>query len=372
MQVPFVELKTQYAALQHEIEAAMTKVFAQSQFILGPEVEEFEQKFAAYCQVQHAIAVNSGTSALHLALIAAGIKPHDEVITVAMTFVATVAPILYCGAKPVLIDVNPITWNLDPSQLEDAITPRTKAIIPVHLHGLMADMGPIMKVANHHNITVIEDACQAHGATYQGKTAGSIGKINAFSFYPGKNLGAYGEGGAVVTQDSALAEEVRLLRNFGQAEKYHHILKGFNYRMETLQAAILSVKMKYIDQWIQQRIQVAQWYYERLTELPLQLPYRPTTDRHGFHVFAIRTSHREMIKQALANRGIATQIHYPTPVHLQAAYADLGYGKGSLPVSEQLAQEFLSLPLYPEMTETQVDYVCEQLQQIIAKQPTVV
>lgn len=369
--IPFVELKSQYLALQPEINQAIAEVFADSNFILGPRVVRFEEQFAAYCHANHAIAVNSGTSALHLALLAAGVGPGDEVITVSLTFIATAAAVVYCGAKPVFVDVDPNTGNLDPRQLEKAITPRTKVIMPVHLHGLMADMDAIMEIANQYNLLVIEDACQAHGAKIRDKMAGSIGKINAFSFYPTKNLGAYGEGGAVVTNDEALAKQMRLLRDAGSVEKYKHQAKGFNYRMESLQGAILSVKLKYLEEWIEKRRQVANWYIERLQHSPhIQLPQFPATFRHVYHVFSIRIKNRDQVQKELLQRGVMTSVHYPIPVHLQEGYRDLGHGLGSLPVSEQLANEFLSLPLYPELTEAQVDYICTQLQQIVAGSQT--
>lgn len=371
MQIPFADLKTQYSAIKNEIDAAVLQVLGDGQYVLGKPVADFETQFAAYCNAQHAIALNSGTSALHLCLLAAGIKPGDEVITVSMTFVATVAAILYVGAKPILIDVDPVTWNMDPNQLERAITARTKAIIPVHLHGLMADMDAIKKIANKHNLIIIEDACQAHGATCQGKRAGSIGAVNAFSFYPGKNLGAYGEGGGVVTNDIELARKVRMLRDFGQEKKYQHKFHAFNYRMETIQGAVLSVKLKYLEQWTEQRRQVAMWYLQRLNKTGIKLPSAPLDYRHVYHVFAVCVSERDRVQQELAQWGIVTNIHYPVPVHLQEGYADLGYQRGSLAVSEQLAEEFLSLPLYPEMTEVQVDYVCNKLQKVLqtAKAP---
>jgi dTDP-4-amino-4,6-dideoxygalactose transaminase len=342
-------------------------VLSNGQFVLGKAVADFESQFANYCNSEYAIAVNSGTSALHLCLLAAGIGPGDEVITVSMTFVATVAAILYTGAKPVFVDVDPVTWNMDSQQLEHAITPRTKAIIPVHLHGLMADMDSICQIAKSHGIMVIEDACQAHGATYKDMRAGSMGTMNAFSFYPGKNLGAYGEGGAITTSDPNLAKQLRMWRDWGQETKYQHKFNAYNYRMETIQGAVLSVKMKYIEEWTEKRRQVAQWYFERLGGNPLlKLPNPPKHCRHVYHVFAIRTQQRKQIQEQLAQRGIGTNIHYPTPVHLQEAYSDLGYERNSLPITERLAMEFLSLPMFPELTELQVNHICENLVEILA------
>lgn len=364
--IHFLNLKAQYATIQNEVEAAALTVMRNGQYVLGKEVAAFEEKFAEYCHAKYAIAVNSGTSALHLALLAADIGPGDEVITVAMTFVASVAAIIYAGATPILIDVDATTWNMDPALIERAITPRTKAIMPVHLHGQMANMDAIEAIAKKHNLMIIEDACQAHGATHNGRRAGSIGMMNAFSFYPGKNLGAYGEGGAVVTSDADLAKKIRMLRDFGQETKYHHLLRGYNYRMEAIQGAVLGVKLKYLEQWTQQRGQIAQWYRDRLQNLSfIKLPNHSATSRHVYHVFAIRIRERDRILQALAQCNIMTNIHYPIPVHLQPAYSNLGYAKNSLPITEQLTQEFLSLPLYPELTEVEVAEVCQQLLAIL-------
>ena len=365
--ISFLDLQAQYRTIKQEIDVAVLNVLAESCFVLGKPVADFEANFAAYCNVKHCIALNSGTSALHLSLLAANIGPGDEVITVGMTFVATVAAILYAGAKPVLIDVDPTTWNLDPQQLEKALTSRTKAIIPVHLHGLMADMDAISAFAKQHNLIVIEDACQAHGASCNGKRAGSLGDLATFSFYPGKNLGAYGEGGAVVTNDDESAKTVRMLRDFGQDKKYHHQLRGFNYRMETIQGAVLDVKLKYLEQWTEQRRRIAQWYLQELKNIPgIQLPNPPEHMRHVYHVFAVCVPERDRVQQQLQQQGIATNIHYPIPVHLQPAYADLGYAKNSLPVSERLAQQFLSLPMYPELNQNQVQQVCAALHQTFA------
>lgn len=364
--IPFVDLRAQYLSIKKEIDAAVLQVLDNAQFVLGKEVAEFEKTFANYCQTSHAIALNSGTSALHLALLAANVGPGDEVITVAMTFVATVGAILYAGAKPVLVDVDPKTWNMDSAKLVKAITPKTKAIIPVHLHGLMADMSAINEIANQHGITVIEDACQAHGAAYKNQRAGSMGKMSAFSFYPGKNLGTYGEGGAVVTNDASLAKKIRMLRDFGQETKYKHKFPGYNYRMEAIHGAILGVKMKYIEEWTEKRRAIAQQYYIRLHDSQiLAMPCPPENYRHVYHVFAIRLANRDYVQGELAKRGINTSIHYPVPVHLQEAYADLGYARGSLPVTEKLTTEFLSLPMYPELTSAQVNEVCDNLVEIL-------
>jgi dTDP-4-amino-4,6-dideoxygalactose transaminase len=352
--VPFLDLKAQHEQVKPQIDAAVMRVIDSAQFVLGPEVAAFEERFAAYCGVKYCAALNSGTSALHLALIAAGIGPGDEVITVSMTFVATTAAILYCGAKPVFVDVDPNTWTMDPNLIEAAITPRTKAILPVHLHGLMADMDPIMELARRHDLVVIEDAAQSHGAEYKGRRAGSIGDIGCFSFYPGKNLGAYGEGGAVVTNNPDLARKVALLRDWGQESKYNHVVAGYNYRMDGIQGAVLNVKMQYIEAWTEARRRVAADYDRLLAKSGYNRPASPSHCRHVYHVYAVALSHRDDVQKTLQAEGIATGIHYPVPVHLQKAYADLKYKPGDFPVTESLAGRFLSLPIYAELRPEQV------------------
>ena len=329
-----------------------------AQFVLGEEVAAFEREFASYCGAKHGIAVNSGTSALHLALLAAGVGPGDEVITIPFTFVATISAICYTGATPVFVDIEPRSFTMDPSQLEKAITPRTKAILPVHLYGQMADMSAILDIANRHGIPVIEDACQAHGAEYNGRRAGSLGASGCFSFYPGKNLGAYGEGGMVVTSDDAQAKKVRMLRDWGQEKRYHHVLKGFNYRMEGIQGAILGVKLRYLEAWTEARRTHARDYDALLEDsetvkAPAQLPGR----RHVYHIYAVRSADRDGLQQLLHAEGVQTGLHYPIPVHLQEAHADLGYKAGDFPESEAAAREVLSLPMFPEMTSAQVEQV---------------
>jgi dTDP-4-amino-4,6-dideoxygalactose transaminase len=352
--IPFLDLKAQYQQIKPEIDAAVARVIDSAQFVLGPEVTTFEERFATYCKVKHCTAVNSGTSALHLALLAAGIGPGDEVITVSMTFVATTAAILYCGAKPVFVDVDPNTWTMDPKLIEAAITPRTKAILPVHLHGIMADMDPIMELARQHELVVIEDAAQSHGAEYKGRRAGSIGDMGCFSFYPGKNLGAYGEGGAVVCNNPKLARDTVLLRDWGQESKYDHVVRGYNYRMDGIQAAILNVKMDHIGKWTEARKVVASHYDRLLAKIDCRRPAPPPHCRHVYHVYAIEVPSRNTVQKSLHAAGIGTGIHYPVPVHLQKAYADLGYGPGSFPVTEALSDRFLSLPMYPELRPEQI------------------
>ena len=361
--IPFLDLKAQYKQIKPEIDIAVARVIDSGQFVLGPEVAAFEERFADYCGVSHCTALNSGTSALHLALLAAGVGRGDEVITVAMTFVATTAAILYCGAKPVFVDVKSDTWTMNPALIEAAITPRTKAILPVHLHGLMADMDPIMDIARRHGLVVIEDAAQSHGAEYKGRRAGSIGDVGCFSFYPGKNLGAYGEGGAAVSNNPELARQIMLLRDWGQEAKYDHVVAGYNYRMDGIQAAVLNVKMDHIEGWTEARRAVATHYDRLLASSHYRRPARSSCCRHVYHVYAVELAQRDEVQKALQEMGIGTGIHYPVPVHLQKAYRDLGYGSGALPVTEFLADWFLSLPIYAELRPEQVAEVVRGLEQ---------
>jgi dTDP-4-amino-4,6-dideoxygalactose transaminase len=298
--------------------------------------------------------MNSGTSALHLALLAAGVGPGDEVITVPFTFVATVAAILYAGARPVFVDIDPRSFTMDVRQLAAAVTDRTKAILPVHLYGQAADMDPIMEVAKHYGLVVIEDAAQAHGAEYKGRRVGGIGDLGCFSFYPGKNLGAYGEGGMVVTNNPDYTRTMQMLRDWGQERKYSHILKGYNYRMEGMQGAILRVKLRYLEAWTEARRAHAKRYNQLLGDVEVQTPVELDSRRHVYHVYAIQTPHRDTLQTKLQARGIQTGIHYPVPVHLQQAYADLGYGKDAFPHSEKAAKEVLSLPMYAELSDEQI------------------
>ena len=324
--IPYLDLKAQYRTIADEVNEAALRVLASGHYVLGPEVAGFERAFADWTGSGHAVTVNSGTTALQLALLACGIGPGDEVITVPMTFVATVAAIQYTGARPVLVDVDPVTWTLDPAQVEAAITPRTRALLPVHLHGLPADLGALGAIARRHGLRLIEDAAQAHGAAWQGRPAGSVGDLGCFSFYPGKNLGAAGEGGAVVTDDPALAERLRLLRDWGQSRKYCHALPGFNARMDALQAAVLAVKLRHLDGWTTARRRHAAAYDAALAPLlesgaVLGRPQPPADRRHVYHVYAVTLPDRDAAQQALNAAGIATGIHYPVPVHLQPAYA---------------------------------------------------
>jgi dTDP-4-amino-4,6-dideoxygalactose transaminase len=361
--IPFLNLKAQYKEIRPQVDAAVARVIESAQFVLGPEVAAFEERFAAYCGVRHCVAVNSGTSALHLALLAAGIGPGDEVITVSMTFVATTAAILYCGAKPVFVDVDPDTWTMDPNLVKAAITPRTKAILPVHLHGLMADMDSIIEIADRAGLIVIEDAAQAHGSECRGRRAGAIGDIGCFSFYPGKNLGAYGEAGAAVTNRSDLARQLALLRDWGQESKYNHVLPGYNFRMDGIQAAVLNVKMSYIESWTESRQAIASHYDRLLARPQLKRPAPPPHCRHVYHVYAVEVDNRDQVQKALSAAGVGTSIHYPVPVHLQKAYGEeLGYGRGDFPVTETIANRFLSLPIYAELQPEQVANVVLELE----------
>ena len=366
LQVPFLDLRAQHDPLRAELLAAIGEVIDRSAFAGGPMVAKLEEDFAAYCQTRAAVGVGSGTEALWLTLLAQGIGRGDEVITVPNTFMATAEAISWCGATPVFVDVDEQTYTLDPRQLEHAITPRTKAVIPVHLFGQMADMDPIMEIARRHRLMVIEDACQAHGAEYKGRRAGSIGHAGCFSFYPGKNLGAWGEAGAVVTNDQALAEKIRILRDHGQETKYHHSCIGWNARMDGIQAAVLRVKLKGLDRGNAARRAHARRYEELLAGLDdLTLPLAAEYGVPIYHLYVVRVPERDRILQALAGRGIACGIHYPTPVHRQDAYRSLGLGPGSFPIAERCAGEILSLPMFPELTPAQIETVARELKAVL-------
>lgn len=360
--IPLLDLKAQHAQIGHEVEEAALRVLRSGHYVLGQEVQAFEDAFAAYCGTRHAVATNTGTSALHLALIAAGIGPGDEVITTPFTFVATVAAILYAGARPVLVDIEPDTMTIDPARVAEAITRNTRAIMPVHLYGQVADMDPLLAIAETHDLAVIEDACQAHGAEYHGRRAGSMGLAGAFSFYPGKNLGACGEGGILVTDNDAVARAARRLRDWGQEARYHHTAKGFNYRMDAIQGAILAVKLRHLEEWTTRRREHARRYAGLLGDPPgLRLPSEANGRRHVYHVYALRSRERDQLRETLLNEGIQTGLHYPIPVHMQPAYADLSYRQGDFPHAEQAAREVLSLPIYPEMDSTDIDKVASAI-----------
>ena len=364
--IPFLDLKSQHAELEPQLMRAAQRVIARAQFTLGPETEAFEASLAEFCGSPHAVAVNTGTSALHLALLAAGVGPGDEVITSPATFVATIAAVQYVGALPRLVDIDPVAWTLDPARIEAAITPRTRAILPVHLHGRMADMNAIMDIAEAHDLVVIEDAAQALGARADGLRAGTHGDLGCFSFYPGKNLGACGEGGAVVTKRSDFAERLRRLRDWGQSRKYLHAEKGFNYRMDELQAAFLSVKLPHLARWNHARRVAAARYDRLLADLGVAHPAPAEDERHVYHVYGVRVADRDAVRGRLAPE-IATNVHYPTPVHLQPAFADLGYRRGDFPIAEAFCDETLSLPIFPGIEDNAVDEVCERLAEAIQR-----
>lgn len=355
--VPFVDLKSQYQSIKPEIDAAIGRVLENSSFILGPEVENFETAFAAYVNARFCVAVNSGTAALHLALLAAGIGDGDEVIVPSHSFIATAESVSIVGATPVFVDVEEAAYTIEVSQIELSITERTRAIMPVHLYGQAADLDPIFEIAGRHNLLVIEDAAQAHGAEYKGCRVGALGKAGCFSFYPSKNLGAYGEGGAVVTDDEDFAVRVRLLRDHGSDRKYYHNIIGYNFRMEGIQAAVLSVKLPHLDDWNRLRRQHAAAYNDLLKDTGLVLPTEKSYARHVFHAYVVQSDARDELHQRLSAAGIQAGIHYPVPIHLQPAYASLGHSEGALPVTETLCKRVLSLPMYPELTPEQLSRI---------------
>ena len=357
--IQFFDLSRSHDPLRAEFHHVLDRLIDSSEYILGPNVDNFEDKFSEYCGSQFSIATNSGTSALHLALEACGVVAGDEVITTPMTFIATAASISYLSATPVFVDVDPATWTLDPKNIEAAITPQTKAIMPVHLHGLMADMPRIMDIAAKYNLRVIEDAAQAHGASMNGILSSGFGDASGFSFYPGKNLGALGEAGAVVTNNIEIANRVRLMRNWGSSVRYIHKEIGFNYRMEGIQAGFLSVKLPHMQKWTEDRKLIAQKYTVAFASAGIQCPHTPDGYEHVFHVYAILTKNRKALSERFAERKIGYGTHYPIALHQQAAYSYLGYADGSFPVSEMLAQMFFSLPIYPGMTEKEIQLVID-------------
>lgn len=355
--VPYLDLPAQIRSLRSELDAAIARTLDHCSFCLGPDVAQFEKDFARFCGAEHAIGFNSGTSALHIAMMLLNVGRDDEVITTPHTFVATSWAISYVNAKPVYVDIDDATFNLNPELIERAITPRTKAIMPVHLYGHPFDIDPILAVARRHNLPVVEDSAQAHGAKYKGKTIGTFGDISCFSFYPGKNLGACGEGGALVTNNSAYAARARSLREHGSSVRYYHDEVGFNYRMEGIQGAVLGVKLKKLDDWTAARRRVAHRYHELLADTPLQLPREATWAESVYHLYVVRHPKRDDLKKHLEANGVGCALHYPLPLHLQKCYASLGYREGSFPVSEKAARECLSLPIFPELTEAQIQRV---------------
>jgi dTDP-4-amino-4,6-dideoxygalactose transaminase len=357
--VPFVDLTRQTATIRAELDEALARVVDRGDFISGSEVERFECEFAAYCGVRFGIGVGTGTDALHLALRALGVSPGDEVITAANTFIATALAVSYTGARPVLVDIDPETGNIDPDQIERAITPRTRVIVPVHLYGASAPMAPIMEIARRRGLCVLEDASQAHGATYHGRRVGSLGDAAAFSLYPTKPLGALGDAGIAVTDDPRIADKVRLLREYGQRARYHHEIKGFNSRLDALQAAALRIKLRYLDTWNAQRRERAEQYRALLSDTPLALPAAPPGCEHVYHLFPVRTPARDDLQRHLEERDVATLIHYPIPIHLQPAYQELDCPEGSFPEAEAHAREVLSLPIFAELTDAELQATAE-------------
>lgn len=370
MNIPFVDLKAQYRSIQAEADAAVLGVMQRGDFILGQAVADFEKEFAAYCDAKFAVGVDNGYSALELLLLANGIGPGDEVITAANTFIATTLAISNTGAVPVLVDCDPDTYNLDPTKIEAAITSATKAIMPVHLYGQPADMDPINAIAQKHGLLVFEDAAQGHGGRYKGRRVGSLADGAAFSFYPGKNLGAYGDGGAVVTNDPEVADRLRVLRNIGQRVKYVHEVKGFNHRLDTMQAAVLQVKLPHLDDWNAERRRAAATFGRVLAGMPVVTPFVPEWAEPVYHLYVIRTNDREALQARLQEAGVATGLHYPVPIHLQAAYSELGYKAGDFPVTEAHARTILSLPIFPELTDEQIAYIGDVMGAFYAERET--
>jgi dTDP-4-amino-4,6-dideoxygalactose transaminase len=355
--IPYLDLPAQLRTIRREIDSAIAQTLDRCSFCLGPDVAQFEQDFARFIGVQHCVGFNSGTSALHVAMLLLSIGPGDEVITTPYTFVATSWAISYVGAKPVYVDIDDATFNLDPGQVERTITPRTRAIVPVHLYGHPADLDPLLALGRKHGLPLVEDAAQAHGANYRGRAAGSLGAISCFSFYPGKNLGAYGEGGALLTDDAAFAAHARSLREHGSTQRYYHDEIGFNYRLEGIQGAVLGVKLKYLDNWTRERRRVARRYQELLAATPLQLPREAEGVQSAWHLYVVRHPRRDELKKHLESHQIGCALHYPVPLHLQKCYAQLGYKPGAFPVAEKAARECLSLPIYPELTDEQIERV---------------
>jgi len=352
-----VELKSQYLGMREEIDAAIRQVLEASWFILGEQGRRFEEEFAAYLGLPHSVGVGSGTEALHLALLALGIQPGDEVITTPVTAAATACAIRFANATPVFADVDARTLTLDPAAVESRITPRTRAIVPVHLYGHAADMDPLLALAQRHGLKIVEDCAQAHGTRYRGRLVGTLGDASAFSFYPSKNLGAYGDAGAVACRDAEPAKAVRMLRNYGEEERYYHTIEGFNSRLDEIQAAILRAKLPHLERWNEQRRAISAQYGHLMQNLSVTLPTEADWSRHIYHLYVVRTADRDALRRHLADAGVGSQIHYPVPLHLQKAFAHLGQGPGSCPVAEEAADEILSLPLYPELTEAQIAHV---------------
>jgi len=359
VRIPLVDLKRQYLSIKNEIDGAIQEVIDKSAFIMGENVQEFEDEFAKFCGVKYGVGTSSGTTALHLALVVCGIKRGDEVITVPYTFIATAEAISHTGAKVVFVDIEGRSYTMNPAKIEQAITERSRAIIPVHLFGHSADMDRIIDIAKKNNLIIIEDSCQAHGAEYRGRRVGSIGDIGCFSFYPGKNLGAYGDAGMAVTDNKVLAEKMRLLRNHGYEKKYYHKIEGYNYRLDAIQAAILRVKLKHLDEWTEKRRRNAKLYNQLLKGSKVKTPLEMEYVKHVYHLYVIRADNRDKLNLRLKENDIGATIHYPLPLHLQEAYKNLGYKKGDFPISETCSAELLSLPMFPELTEDEIKKIVE-------------
>jgi dTDP-4-amino-4,6-dideoxygalactose transaminase len=365
--IPYLDLKAQIKPLRAEIDAAIARTIDNCSFCLGPDTAQFEKDFAKFCGAEHAIGFNSGTSALHVGLLLLNLKPGDEVITTPFTFVATSWAISYLGAKPVYVDIDDATFNLDAKLIAKAITPRTKVVMPVHLYGQPFDVDAILDVCRKHKLLLVEDACQAHGAKYKGKTVGAFGEFSGFSFYPGKNLGAFGEGGALVTNNAEYARRAKSLREHGSTVRYYHDEVGFNYRMEGIQGAVLGIKLKHLEKWTRERQRVAKRYQELLAGTPLQLPQQPAYAESAWHLYVVRHPRRDELKAHLEANGVGCALHYPLPLHLQKCYADLGHKAGDFPVAEKAGRECLSLPIYPELKEAQIQRVAEVIKGFFSK-----
>lgn len=365
MKVPLVDLKAQYLSIKTEIDTAIQDVLNNTDFIMGERVKKFETQFAKFCTARHAIGVSNGTTAIKLCLSACGVKDGDEVITPTHTFAATAEAIFACRAKPIFVDIDEKTFNINPDKIEAAITSKTKAILPVHLYGQPCDMAKINKIAKQHNLKVIEDSCQSHGAECNGKRTGTLGDVAAFSFFPGKNLGAYGDAGSVTTNDDKIAENVRLFRDHGRTDKYVHTYIGMNERIDALQASILSVKMNHIDKWTEQRREKAKVYNNLFKGSSIITPFEAPYAKHVYHLYVVRIKNRDAVLEKLKKAEIGAGVHYPIPLHLQPAFKGLGYKEGDFPVTEKIAKEILSIPLYPEITGEQMEFVAKTLKEAI-------
>jgi len=365
--VPYLDLPAQMKVIRKDVDAAIARTLDHCSFCLGPDVAQFEKDFARFCGAEHCVGFNNGTSALHAAMLLLDVGRGDEVITTPSTFVATSWAISYVGAKPVFVDIEDATFNLNPALVERAITPRTKAVLPVHLYGHPVDLDPLLAISRKHNLPLVEDAAQAHGAKYRGKTVGTFGVISCFSFYPGKNLGAYGEGGGLVTNNAAFAARARALREHGSSQRYYHDEVGFNYRMEGIQGAVLGVKLKYLEAWTRERARVAHRYHALLAGTPLLLPREAEYAHSAWHLYVVRHPRRDELKKHLEAHQIGCALHYPLPLHLQKCYASLGHREGAFPIAEKAARECLSLPIYPELTDAQILRVANVIHDFFAR-----